>query len=266
MAPPILLDANNSSQVSSPNIIEVDFAGQPGQKTLIISGIACPEWEVTDDDHLYNQSVEINLRQTVLAVVQSTVSIGLASIGNKNTAFQFACDSTDLRADSVTQELKLTASLALKGDWSILNRFGYQVVALVTTQATGITGTIRWDGELFNPDWLPPGELASLFLITANTVSSMAGGPFGGPTVYSPVAAGVSTGISTEGADFVATYKIPGGPYNQPLVVLVSPSSFFKTANASYVAQVGGPNPVILTVAQPGVNGVDFELRAIGIK
>jgi hypothetical protein len=259
----IRLDVNDPDQVDNPRIIEVDVADQSGQKMIILSGIARPEWRITDDDHLYGETVVINLRKSVLAVIHATVSVGLASIGNNDTKFQFAVDSTDLQTDPVTQELTLTAQLGLRGDWSTLNRFGYQVVALVTTQSTGISGTIRWSKDLFDPTHLPPDELASLFLVAANTVYiPPSSGGFGSYPVYTPVAYGATGGVQHDNVDYIVPYKIPGGPYNQALTVLVKVSSQFRSGYPPVVSQVAGPNPVTLTTADPAVTGVDFRVMA----
>jgi hypothetical protein len=206
---------------------------------------------------LYNQTVDINLRQTALAVTDAAVSVGLASIGNHNTTFQFSCDSSDLTFLDNSQELHLIVNLALRGDWSILNRFAYQVVAIVTTQVTGISGSIRWSKSLFDPSSLPPAELADLFAVTANQVTT---GPSGGPPIYTVRAAGVTTGLTKDKNDYIVGYSIPGGPYNQPLVVRVDASTAFATRYPAMVSQVAGPNPVILTTSQPGVTGVDFRV------
>jgi len=262
----IQLDANNPDQIVNPCSLAVDITGEPGQKTLILSGIARPEWEVTDDDHLYNETVDINLRQTALAVKDAAVSVGLASVGNNNTKFQFTCDSSDLTFVDDSQELHLIVNLALRGDWSILNRFGYQVVAMVTTQVTGISGSIRWARGIFDPTPLPPGELAGLFSVTANTVTTEGGGPFGGEPIYTVRATGVTTGLTKDRNDFIMGYTIPGGPYNQPLVVRVSSSTAFKTYYSPVVGQVAGPNPVVLTTSQPGVTGVDFRASEMVVK
>ena len=263
----INLDANNPDQIVNPCSIAVDLTGEPGQKTLILSGIARPEWEVTDDGHLYNQTVDINLRQTALAVMDSAVSVGLASIGNHNTTFQFSCDSSDLTFVDNSQELHLIVNLGLRGDWSILNRFGYQVVAIVTTQVTGISGSIRWSRSMFDPSSLPPGELAGLFSITANQVTTApGGGPFGGQPIYTVRATGVTTGLTKDKNDYIVGYSIPGGPYNQPLVVKVDASTAFTSHYPPMVSQVAGPNPVVLTTSQPGVTGVDFRVVNIVVK
>ncbi len=265
MGNPITLDAAIESQVESVNNIEVDLAGAPGRKMYICSGIARPEWEVTDDGHLYTQTCVVNLRRPVLAVEQASVSVGLASVGNKNTKFQFSCDSTDLVADN--GELLLSVAMALRGDWSILNRFGYQVVAIVTTQTTGVAGTIRWSKGLFDPNVLAPGQIGSLFVVTANVVTTgSGGGPFGGPTVYTPVAAGVAGALTSDANDFILPYSVPGGPYNQPLVIVVTPTKLFQTPNPAYAHQVAGPNPAVLTIAQPSIAGVDFRVDVAVVK
>jgi hypothetical protein len=254
-----LLDANDPNQVDSPRIIEVDLP-DPNQKMLILSGIARPEWSITDDANVYFETVTVNLRRSVLAVVQATVAVGLASIGNKDTAFQFACNSTDLQPDPKSQELMLTVQLALRGDYSTLNRFGYQVVTIVTIQTTGISGTIRWAKNIFDGSSLTPAQLAQIFLIAANTTQTIIP-PQGFQYIqYTPVAYGVATGITNDGNDYIVAYNIPGGPYNTPLVPTVAVGTLFGATGPVLCGQVSGPNPVILTVTHPGATNVNFRV------
>lgn len=262
----IQLDSADHTQVDSVSRIEIDVAGQPNQKMVILSGIARPEWEVTDDDHLYGETVDINLRETVLAVVSATASVGLASIYNNNTKFQFGCNSTSLSADPKTQQLHLTVDVALRGDFSILNRFGYQVVALVTTQSTGISGTIRWSKSLFDPSHLSVGQQQALFLIAANevTVSPPSGGGFGS-TTYRNVANGSIGGIISDSDDFITSYNIPGAPYNQPIVVTILLTDVFTPLTPAGPSPNAGP-PVILTVTKPAVSGGDFRIYASNVR
>ena len=110
----INLDANNPNQVSSARVIQADL-GEANRKMLILSGIAIPQWIVNDDDNTYREIATVNLRTTILAVEQATISIGLASIGNDDSTFLFAADSAGLDIDPVSQELLLTVNMALQG-------------------------------------------------------------------------------------------------------------------------------------------------------
>jgi hypothetical protein len=83
---------------------------------------------------------------------------------------------------------------------------------------------------------------------------------------YTPVATGVATGFSKSGQDFVVPYEIPGAPYNQPLVVKVEIGSMFTSSAPPLAAQTAGPNPVSLTIAHPGVTGVDFRVGQVILK
>ena len=257
----INLDANNPDQVSNQRVIEADL-GQPNTKMLIISGIAIPQWIVDDDGHTAHETAVVNLRTTVLAVEQATISIGLASIGNDDSTFLFAADSTGLDIDSTSQELILSVNMALQGSKTGLDRFGYQVVTVVTTQVTGISGTIRWDKSLFDASLLTAGVVAQLFQIAANHVDHI--DPPNGFVYdqYTPLAFGVTTGISLDGETFAVPYEIPGAPYNQPLFVTVQIGSLFQSSGVPLAGQVAGPRPVFLTVPAPGVSGVDFLIQA----
>ena len=145
----IKLDTNLNTHVDNPRVIEATL-GQADRKMMIFSGIALPEWSVNDDENVYHEDVEVNLRRTALAVEQATVTVGLASISNDDTVFLIAADTARIDIDPRSQELLLRVALALQGEHTGLNRFGYQVVAVVTTQATGISGTIRWSRDVFD--------------------------------------------------------------------------------------------------------------------
>lgn len=261
----IFLDANNPDHVGNPRVIEVGLF-EPNRKMLILSGMALPEWSVNDDDHTYRETAQVNLRHTVLAVDQASVVVGLASIGNDDTTFLIAADRTSLDIDPNSQELLLTVDMALQGEHTGLNRFGYQVVALVTTQQTGISGVIRWNRGLFDPGGLSAGQIAQLFQITANHVDHFVPPAGFAYDKYTPVAYGVTSGLSHDTADFIVPYEIPGAPYGQPLVVKVDVGSLFQCQGSPGAGQISGPNPVVLTVAAPGVSGIDFRVSAMIIR
>ena len=255
----ISLDANNPDHVSGNRLIEAEL-GQPGHKMMIFSGIAIPDFHINDDGRNYTEHVVLNLRRTVLAVEQATVATGLSSFGNDDTLFLIACDTASLDVDPVSQELLLSADLVLRGEGTGLMRFGYQVVAVVTTQATGISGTIRWAKSIFDASKLNSGQVAQMFNITANHLEHINPPTGFSFDKYTPVATGVTTGFSKAGQDFVVPYEIPGAPYNQPLVVRVDVGSLFHSTAGPFAVQSAGPNPVVLTIASPGVTGVDFRV------
>lgn len=261
----IELDSNVNTQVDNPCVIEATL-GQADRKIMIFSGIALPEWSVNDDEHVYHEVVEVNLRRTALAVEQATVTIGLASISNDDTVFLIAADTAQIDIHPLSQELILKVALALQGEHTGLNRFGYQVVAVVTTQATGISGTIRWSRDVFNAANQTSGQIAQMFKITANTVERVA--PPQGFTFdrYTPVAFGVTTGFSHTDNEFTVPYEIPGAPYNQPLVVRVEIGAGFGAQGTPVTGQISGPNPVVLTIATPGVTNVDFRVSAMVLR
>ena len=261
----IKLDSNVSTQVDNPRVIEATL-GQADRKMMIFSGIALPEWSVNDDENVYHEEVTVNLRRTVLAVEQATVTVGLASISNDDTVFLIAADTARVDIDPDSQELVLKVALALQGEHTGLNRFGYQVVAVVTTQATGISGTIRWSRDVFDAANQTSGQIAQMFQITANRVERVT--PPGGFAFdrYTPVAFGVTTGFSQDTDGFSVTYEIPGAPYNQPLVVRVEVGAGFQASGTPVAGQISGPNPVVLTVATPGVTGVDFRVSAVVLR
>ena len=260
----ILLDANNPNQVSSARVIEADL-GEANRTMFILSGIAIPQWTIDDDGNTYRETAQVNLRKTVLAVEQATISVGLASIGNDDSTFLFAADSAGLDVDPTSQELLLTVNMALQGSKTGLDRFGYQVVTIVTTQTTGISGTIRWAKSVFDASSASLGDVAQMFQIAANT-TQVINPPNGfSYTQYTPVAYGVTTGFFSDQNGFNVPYEIPGAPYNQPLVVTVELTAFFHATGSAAVGQTAGPKPVILTVVQPGVTGVDFGITSIYI-
>lgn len=261
----IELDSNINTQVDNARVI-VATLGQADRKLMIFSGIALPEWSVNDDEHVYHEDVIVNLRRTVLAVEQATVTVGLASISNDDTVFLIAADTASIDIKPGSQELILKVALALQGEHTGLNRFGYQVVAVVTTQATGISGTIRWKREVFDATNQSSGQIAQMFKITANTVERVAPPQGFAFDRYTPVAPGVTAGFSHNENEFLVPYEIPGAPYNQPLVVRVDVGAGFNATGTPVAGQISGPNPVVLTIATPGVTNVDFRVSAIVVR
>jgi hypothetical protein len=263
----IVLDSNDSTQVASASHIEFETPTL-GQKSVIFSGIAIPSWDLNDDSNIYRQTVTVNLRYPVLAVLQATISLGLASIYNGGSDFLYATDSATLCVDASSQELILQVDVALMGDPANLSRFGYQLVVVVTTQVTGISGTIRFPKNVFDPSYLTQPQVSQLFLVSANTETQLpppSDWSFGS-VQYNPVAYGAITGMSIDGNDNVGvTYEISSAPYNQNLYVLVQPGPLYTSGLTSF-SQIAGPDPVVLTLSAPSASGVDFTVVDIVVK
>jgi hypothetical protein len=235
----------------------------PGQKGVIFAGIATPEWHINDDGHNYSETHTVNLGYQCLSVIQYTVSVGLASIYNGGSAFLFATDAATLCIDSETQELNLQVDLTLLGSPSNLSRYGYQVSVIVTTQQTGISGTISYPVGAFGPANPTVQELNQLLGITANNYVSVSNQGFGSG-YYNPVAYGVVTGVASQGQTVVATYNIAAAPYNLDLSVLVK--SVDTMPLDSGFSQDNGPSTLTLTIAAPTVSNVDFSYFLSPIK
>ena len=105
-----------------------------------------------------------------------------------------------------------------------------------------------------------------MFQITANRVERVTPPQGFAFDRYIPVAFGVTTGFSHDTDEFLVPYEIPGAPYNQPLVVRVEVGAGFRANGSPVAGQVSGPNPVVLTVANPGITSVDFRISAIVIR
>jgi hypothetical protein len=159
----------------------------------------------------------------------------------------------------------LNVDLNARGEETGLYRFGYQIVAVVTTQTTGISGTIRWDKKVFNATGRTTAQIAQMFKIAANKVDRIVPPEGFIYDEYTPLAFGVATGLAEDENDFMVPYEIPGAPYNQPLTVTVDIGPHFDSANPPVVHQTSGPRPVVLVIANPGVVGVDFRISVVVI-
>jgi hypothetical protein len=259
----ISLDANDPNQVASASSITADL-GTANRKMLICSGIAIPGFNTFEDDYIAKDTAVVNLRQTVLAVEQATLSVGLASIGNGNTNFEFAIDQVTLQVDPTSQDLLLSVDMALMGNPSALDRFGYQVVAIITTQTTGISGTISWDKSLFDASADSEVDVAQLFQVYAGTPVPFSG-PGVGSATYTNRAYGYTEALQQNANGFVLPYTIPGALYGVNLVVQVEPNPGFHATAQNMVRQISGPTQFVLTVSQPGVSDVDFFISPVSV-
>jgi hypothetical protein len=243
------------SGVTSITVITADLGTD---QLLVISGIAIPDWGINDNDHLYQDTVQVRLGVYAVSIRTASVDVALCSIANGDSTFTFAVDSATVGM-SATGELTLTVDVACQGSHTALSRFSYQIVALVELATARISGTISWLGRLWEPPGSPPGDLAAaaanLGIVASQLVPPAAQQSF--PS-WLPVGHGQATSITRVpvGLDTLveAEYEILGIPFGQELAVAVTPSPVFAqhAGNDAVVAvQTSGPAQFTLTPAAP---------------
>jgi hypothetical protein len=261
-----ILHANNPNEVVSASSFEV-LLGDPAVRLMIFSGIACPEFRVNDDDHIYNNECIVKLGVNVSVLTKAVTHVGLASISNAETAFTFATDSGHLEIEPGTGELQLRVQTALRGEETYLHRFSYQIVAHVQKVAARISGTIKVPRAILDFAQFQAVEVAAQFIITANTVELVS--PPGGFQFEKviPVAFGHTGAVRTTDADCFVDYTIDGCPFNVPLRALVDVVSGSRLqAKSAVCGQFAGPRPILLTNVAPEANGVDFVVSQLIIR
>lgn len=245
-------------QVVGHAVLRADL-GVGGRHLVVISGIARPEW-VIDDDSAHRETCRLKLREPAGALEQSTVHVGLASVGNDDTSWAFATDQAALEVDDAG-ELVLVTNLALMGEPSGLHRFSYQVVLTTRVVVTEITGTISWPTPWYRPTSPSPAGVSGVFTVMANdrTVTQLTGGLGGTVEHLTPVTPGEIVSVVIAEDTCRATYRIVEPPKGRELKVTVAQSGLRGPGEIS-VGPVVRPDGdlVTLSVAQPSQSGVDF--------
>jgi len=255
------LDVTDPAQVASHQVLEADL-GIGGRRLVVASGIARPEWKI-DSDEVHRGDWTVHLHIPADRIEQVTTHVGLASIGNDDTGYGFATDTASVTVNPTTGELDLTVGLALMGEPSTLNRFAYQVVAVVVSTVSEISGTIRWPRRLFEPPTLSVSDTAPHFTIQLNDRETRpSGGPFGGVIeTLTPILAGEVTLVAMTDTEVRAKYRILNPPKGRELRVTVATDIRAPGAGSVLVGPAAGVEDVFtLTLDDPGRSGVDFEL------
>jgi hypothetical protein len=253
---PITLSALDPKQVSSASSFEV-LVGEPGQRLLILSGIAIPEFWTNHDEELHQDEIEVKLGVYVASLDEAVAHVGLASIENAETNFVFNLGTARVEVDGDGQ-LVLRVWAAILGEETLIHRFGYQVVAHVHKVAARISGTILVPKEILDMQSLSEAEVAGSFDITANRIEKITSGPFLDEKLI-PVGWGATGDVRDDEANCYVDYAIDACPFNISLKVQVKLQGRL-TISGIAVGQVAGPDPVILTTAQPDASGVDFSV------
>ncbi len=262
---------NNPNHVAGHKVIRADL-GVLGRAMVIISGIARPEWRI-NDDHIHHTPCVLHLQERVDDLEQWTVSVGLASIGNDDTAYAFATDEATLSVDD-SGELVLTTQLALMGEPSALSRFGYQIVCTSRHVTSGITGSISWPTYLFRPTSTSPGAVSGVFTILANehhVEVKHQQPPLFDQIVETliPVTPGEIVAVRIAEDQCAADYRIVEPPKGVELKVTVRQQQMTAPPPNSVEVRPVTPNGdmVTLTPLEPTRSGVDFAVTVIkGVK
>lgn len=261
------LDVNDAAQVSSPQLIDADL-GIGGRRLLIASGIAILGWRI-DSDEIHRGEDTVHLRIPADRIEQATIHVGLASIGNDDSEYVFAVDEASLRVNDAG-ELDLAVKTAVMGEWSSLNRFAYQVVALVARDVAEISGRITWPVGMLRPASANPFAVAGNISVTLHERTTRPSpGPFGGEIEsLTPIGVGEITAVSVGDAEAVAQYRILNPKKGVGLKVVVGVTGFAVGAGGSVVVgpAVPGADVFQLSVNAPSRSGVDFIVSAVYVR
>jgi hypothetical protein len=244
--------------VSSFQHLEVSLV-DPTRKLHIFSGIAIPGFNIDDNDNIHRVPVAVDLGVALPDLQQATAQVGLASISNDESEFVFATDSARVEASGTTGQLTLIVDIALMGDDSALSRFGFQVVVVGGVHATGVSGRVTWHRELLDATNFAPAQVASLLVVTANTIEHVQGpeGGFNSERLH-PIASAVPQSLHRAGEEFWVPYNFDHLPLNTPMRIIVDLSVAF--APGSGAGQVAGPFVVTLLPNHLSQSGVDFRV------
>ena len=248
----ITLDAATGG-VASPQMIDV-ATSEPGVTLYIFTGISMPQMYNIDDTVLFwtssherSERVEVTLGRLPSRMIASAAQVSLARIWSYPILF-------NLHLTEVWVEQAPSGDIILKYNADMTGTAGlvgvsYQVNLKAINIETEIRGLIRWTSR-FRPR-LPFDSLFDLAVRGAAGLTAAIDGP--------PVTAPNFTQLP---------FVIHNPPLGTPLVVTVTPrsGSFLidgVPSEAIGARQVAGPNPVMVTVAEPRRNDLIFEVYEI---
>ena len=259
------LFSNNPDHVSSFSYIDVELV-DPSRKMYIFSGIAIPAFEIDDDGSIHRATCEVDLGIALPDAQQAVAQVGLASIVNDESSFVFAVDNARVEIQGGTGRVLLIADLALKGDDSAVERFGFQVVVVSGVRSTGVTGRVVWDKSLFDATGVAGAQLKSLMAINANTIQQVAA-PLGGFPAQRlvPIRSTGPQSLHRSGDDFWVPYAIDHLPLDTPLIINVDHLATVYPADAA-AAQIKGPRVIMLQPGHLSEAGIDFRITTSGVR
>ena len=157
------LSANDPGQVASFSYIDVELV-DPSRRMHIFSGIAIPAFRIDDDGSIHTTTCEVDLGIALPDAQQAVAQVGLASIVNDDSSFLFAVDNARIEIQGATGRIILVVDLALKGDDSAIERFGFQAVVVSGVRSTGVTGRVIWSHALYDATGASEAQWKSLMV------------------------------------------------------------------------------------------------------
>ena len=259
------LHAIHSNEVSSASAIEADLGGN--RRLLVMSGIAILDWRVDTDETQY-QPLRVWLGKYTRDLVEATRFVGLASIANGESEFDFSAYNAVVDFDKSTGELYLDVDTKVFGEWSAFYRLSYQVVALIAHVGTSIQGTITWPTALMRPPSDDPSTVAPHLTVMANHHElTSGGGPFGAVERLTPLIPGAIESLAIDNGTCRARYRVENPPMGVELKVTVTVQPGFASSPGGPVvaARVSGPDVFTLSPSDTSET-VDFAISAIVVR
>jgi hypothetical protein len=245
------------------------YVGDAPRQLLIFTGIAVPEYASED---LSSEEVIVRLGASTSENFEWTAEVGLASIGNDDSDFTFAANSSSVDTDPADGTLRLHVPIAVQGDGSVLHRFSYSVHVLSDPIRAKVTGFITWARYYGDPTFAVLNGGNPMFRVAVGQLVSVPGQPGGpgqagtlGSTRFIENTAGFSSMPVMAGDRWVAAYEVDDVPLGQVWIVqptllgnaLVGPPSSYS-ASPDFLPM---PQTVQLTPSVPSASGVDFTMQ-----
>ena len=261
----INLSSADANQVASFQTLEVELV-DPSRKMFIFSGIAIPSFNSSEGSSNDTIDCHVDLGIALPGAQQAVAQVGLASIINDDSQFLFAVDNAIVEIQKTTGRVSLRADLAVNGDGTALNRFGFQVVVVSDVRATGVTGRVIWNKSLFDATSLNVNVLAGLFKIKANLIEAIdaPGNQFKATKLVS-IGSADPQSLHIDGDDFWTPYAFSNLPLDTPLVITVENLATVYAPGAS-AGQIHGPYVVNLHPGHLLEAGVDFRITVNTIR
>lgn len=260
----ISLSSADPNQVASFQTLEVELVDQ-SRKMFIFSGIAIPSFHSSESSSNDTVDCHVDLGIALPDFQQAVAQVGLASIINDDSQFLFAVDNAIVEFQKPTGRVSLRADLAVNGDGTALNRFGFQVVVVSGVRATGVTGRVIWNKSVFDATGFNVNDLAGLFKIKANISEEIDSDAQFKATKLVSIGSADPQSLHMDGDDFWTPYAFNNLPLDTPLVITVENLATVYPLGA-YAGQIRGPHVINLHPGHLLEAGVDFRITVNAVR
>lgn len=259
------LDAGAQPPLGVAKPSRIDFyVGNPPRQMLIFTGVAIPELEAQEEEDVVWETVVVKLGAVTTTNFLYTSTVGLASISNEDSDFNFFADESTV-VQPATGVLELHVPIAVSGEPSTIHRLTYHVQVLSEPVTSMISGTIRW-ADLYgqpSPDVL--SGATPMFQVVAGHSVEVGTTPLGRTFRWEGHAFGHSTAIPQNfGGIWAVPYVINNVPLGDAFEVRPDPpAGHLINLPSGYLATPSfnpGLRVVELTPAVPSAIGIDFDM------